>query len=63
MPYLKVKGFVIREVPVGDADRIVDILTADHGVDHRIGAWRPTNTQRFVDVHSDFLLEQFRNFY
>ena len=32
MPYLKVKGFVIREVPVGDADRIVDILTADHGL-------------------------------
>ncbi|MGI6333969.1 MAG: DNA repair protein RecO [Saccharofermentanales bacterium] len=32
MPYLKVKGFVIREVPVGDADRIINILTADHGL-------------------------------
>lgn len=32
MPYLKVRGFVIREVQVGDADRIINILTADLGL-------------------------------
>ena len=32
MTHLKVKGFVIREVPVGEADRIINILTADLGL-------------------------------
>jgi len=32
MTHLKVKGFVIREVPVGESDRIVNILTAEHGL-------------------------------
>jgi len=32
MPHLKVKGFVIREVPVGESDRIVNILTAENGL-------------------------------
>ncbi len=32
MPHLKLKGFVIREVPVGEADRIINILTADYGL-------------------------------
>lgn len=32
MPHLKVKGFVIREVAVGDSDRIVSILTAELGL-------------------------------
>lgn len=32
MPHLKVRGFVIREVQVGDADRIINILTADLGL-------------------------------
>lgn len=32
MPHLKTRGFVIRVVPVGDADRIINILTAEHGL-------------------------------
>lgn len=32
MAHLKVKGFVIREVPVGETDRIVNILTSEHGL-------------------------------
>lgn len=32
MSHLKVKGFVVREVPVGETDRIISILTADHGL-------------------------------
>jgi len=32
MPHLKVKGFVIREVPVGESDRIINILTAEYGL-------------------------------
>jgi DNA repair protein RecO (recombination protein O) len=32
MPHVKVKGFVIREVPVGETDRIINILTAEHGL-------------------------------
>jgi DNA repair protein RecO (recombination protein O) len=32
MAHVKVRGFVIREVPVGEADRIITILTADMGL-------------------------------
>ncbi len=32
MTHIKVKGFVIREVPVGDFDRIINILTAEQGL-------------------------------
>ena len=32
MPHLQVRGFVIREVPVGETDRIINILTADYGL-------------------------------
>ncbi len=32
MSHVKVKGFVLREVPVGDSDRILSVLTEDHGL-------------------------------
>ena len=32
MPHITLKGFVIREVPVGDADRIINIFTAELGL-------------------------------
>jgi DNA repair protein RecO (recombination protein O) len=32
MAHLKVRGFVIREVPVGESDRIINILTSEMGM-------------------------------
>ena len=32
MAHVKTKGFVVRVVPVGDSDRIISLLTEDHGL-------------------------------
>ncbi|NLW12315.1 MAG: DNA repair protein RecO [Clostridiaceae bacterium] len=32
MSHINVRGFVLRDQPVGDADRLISVLTADHGL-------------------------------
>lgn len=32
MSHINVRGFILRDQPVGDADRLISLLTADHGL-------------------------------
>ena len=32
MPHVRIKGFVVREVPVGESDRIIGLLTEEQGL-------------------------------
>ena len=62
MHHQKIKGFVIRSVALGEADRLVSLLTSDHGLikAYAKGARRQKSALRLGT--QDFVLGQFELF-
>jgi DNA repair protein RecO (recombination protein O) len=63
MSHISVRGFVLRDQPVGDADRLISVLTADHGL--ITAAARGARRQKSALLASTqiFALSQFQLFH
>lgn len=62
MSHIKLRGFIVREIPVGEADRIINILSADQGLISASARGARRTKSRLLASTQIFVLSDFELF-